>query len=102
MRKAGTQAERDQVGATLEAAAMQDRDPEDKYYVAAILASSGYPAGACACCERRVEGNYLTYPAMDNDPLFESIRKDPEFAAIRAEAIRRQKEFLARRGAPAR
>ena len=31
---------------------------------------------------------------MDNDPLFESIRKDVEFAAIRAEALRKQKAFL--------
>jgi hypothetical protein len=37
-----------------------------------------------------VDGNFLCYPAMDNDPLFDSVRKDPEFAAIRGEAIRRQ------------
>jgi serine/threonine protein kinase len=37
-----------------------------------------------------VDGNFLCYPAMDNDPLFGSVRKDPEFAAIRGEAIRRQ------------
>ncbi len=30
--------------------------------------------------------------------MFDTIRKDPEFAAIRTETIRKQKEFVARRG----
>ena len=103
MRKSGTQADRDRVSGVLEAATLADRDPEDKYYVASILASTGYPAGALRLLRKGVEGNYLGYPAMDHDPLFESIRKDPEFAAIRAEAIRRQKAFVAKRGgAPGR
>ena len=41
-----------------------------------------------------VEGNFLAYPAMDNDPLFDGLRTEPAFAAIRANAIRRQKTFL--------
>ncbi len=48
----------------------------------------------CGCCGSAVEANYLCYPSMDRNPSFDSIRKDPEFAAIRAEAIRKQKEFL--------
>jgi len=97
MRKAETQAERDRVAAALEAAALSDPDPENLYYFAAILASSGYPAAGLRVLRKGVERNYLSYPAMDNDPLFESIRKEPEFAAIRSEAIRRQKAFVAGR-----
>jgi serine/threonine protein kinase len=100
MRRAGTQADRDRTSAALEAFTVSDPDPEDLYYIAAIMASSGYPGAALRLLRKSVEGNYLSYPAMDNDPLFASIRKDPEFAAIRAEAIRRQKEFLARRATP--
>jgi TolB-like protein/Flp pilus assembly protein TadD len=99
MRKAETQAERDRVAAAMEAAALSDPDPENLYYIAGILASSGYPPAGLRVLQKGVERNYLSYPAMDNDPLFESIRKDPEFAAIRVEAIRRQKAFVAGRGA---
>jgi TolB-like protein len=97
--KSGAVADRDRTAATIEARAMADRDPEDKYYFASFLAFGGYRDGALRLLRKAVEGNYLGYPAMDNDPLFDSIRKDARFAAIRAEAIRRQKEFVARRAA---
>ena len=98
MRRSGTQADRDRTAAALEAGGLSDPDPENPYYVSGILASTGYPAAALRLLRNAVERNYLSWPAMDHDPLFESIRKDPEFAAIRAEAIRKQKEFVARRG----
>jgi TolB-like protein len=99
VRGSGTPAERERASAALEAFATADRDPENKYYMGAMLASSGYEAAGLRLLRRAVEDNYLSYPAMDTDPLYESVRKNPEFAAIRAEAIRRQKEFLAARGA---
>ncbi|MEX0880752.1 MAG: protein kinase [Thermoanaerobaculia bacterium] len=95
--KSGAATDRDRIAATLEAQAMADRDPENKYYFSGLLAFSGYRNGALRVLRKAVEGNYLCHPAMDNDPLFDSIRQDPEFAAIRAEAIRKQKEFVARR-----
>jgi TolB-like protein/Flp pilus assembly protein TadD len=90
-------AERDRLAATVEAKAMSDRDPENKYYTAGHLALAGYRDGALQLLRRAVENNYLVHEAMDRDPLFESIRHDPEFAAIREESIRRQKEFLGKR-----
>jgi TolB-like protein/tRNA A-37 threonylcarbamoyl transferase component Bud32 len=97
--RSGAAAARDRTAASIEARSMADRDPENKYYFASTLAFSGYPDGALRLLRKAVEGNYLCYPAMDSDPLFDSIRRDPRFAAIRDEAIRRQKEFVARRGA---
>jgi serine/threonine protein kinase/tetratricopeptide (TPR) repeat protein len=91
--------ERDRLAASVEAKAMSDRDPENKYYTAGHLALGGYREGALRLLRKAVENNYLVHEAIDRDPLFESIRPFPEYAAIRAESIRRQKEFLAKRAA---
>ena len=92
-------ADRDRLAAAVEAKAMSDRDPENKYYAAGHLALAGYGDSALRLLRKAVEGNYFGHEAMDRDPLFESIRKTPEYAAIRAESVRRQKEFLAKRAA---
>ncbi|HTO86319.1 MAG TPA: protein kinase [Thermoanaerobaculia bacterium] len=93
----GPRSERDQAAARIETDFGRRRDPEPKYFIAGGLAVAGYRAGALRLLRQAVEGNFIAYPAMDNDPLFRGIRTDPEFAAIRAEAIRKQKAFLENR-----
>jgi hypothetical protein len=93
----GPKAERDRLAVEAEAGATSDRDPENKWYEAAHLAFAGYRDAALRLLRKAVEDNYLCHQAIEKDPLFDSIREEPEFAAIRAESIRRQKEFLARR-----
>ena len=100
--RTGSQDERDRTAAAIESKAMTSRDPENKYFNASWLAATGYPAGALRLLRKAVEANFLCVPAMDNNVLFDSIRKDPEFAAIHAEAARRQKEFVAHRAATPR
>jgi len=91
--------DRDRLAAAVESSAMSDRDPENKYFAAGHLALAGYGNSALRLLKKAVEGNYFCHEAIDRDPLFESIRKSPDYAGIRAESIRRQKEFLARRAA---
>jgi len=93
----GKRADRDRLAAGIEAQNTDVRDPEKKYYWAALLAKAGYDAAALRLLRNAVESSYLCHEAMDKDPLFDSIRKDPEFAAIRAEAVRRQTQFIAAR-----
>jgi serine/threonine protein kinase/TolB-like protein len=89
--------DRDRVAASVEAKASTDMDPENKYYAAGHLALAGYDEAALRLLRKAVDASYLCHEAMDRDPLLESIRKTPEFAAIRAESVRKQKEFLAKR-----
>ena len=93
----GPKEDRDRAAAEGEALANADRDPENKYYLAASLADAGYREAALRLLRKAIEGNYLAVVPLDRDPLLASIRNDPEFAAIRAEAIRKQMEFIARR-----
>ncbi len=97
--RTGTPEDRDRIAAQYEADALADYDAETRHESAEVLGAAGYSAAALRVLRKTVEDNYLAYPSMDRNPSFEAIRKTPEFSAIRAEAIRKQKEFLAKRAA---
>jgi TolB-like protein/Tfp pilus assembly protein PilF len=92
--------ERDRMAVAQERNALASPDSEAQFMTGGFLAWAGYPDAALRLLRKAVERNYLCVPAMDKDPFFDSVRKTPEFAAIRQEAVRRQKEFVARRNAP--
>jgi hypothetical protein len=75
------------------------RDSEPKYHVASRIGFCGERERALQLLRKAVEGNYCGYPALDRDPLFDSIRKKPEFAEIRKLGIACQQRFLAHRAA---
>ncbi len=95
--RTGTQEERDSIAAKVEADGKQDIDSEQRLESAIILAAAGYAPAALRTLRSTVDGNYCAHPSMDRNPSFDSIRNTPEFAAIRADAIRKQKDFLAKR-----
>ncbi|MGA7930787.1 MAG: winged helix-turn-helix domain-containing protein [Candidatus Sulfotelmatobacter sp.] len=72
-------------------------DPEANYLSAANLAYCGQADAALQLLKRAIQGHYCSYPAMDSDPFFASVRAKPEFAEIRSAAIACQKGFLAGR-----
>jgi eukaryotic-like serine/threonine-protein kinase len=81
---------------------MAERDPEPKYFTARRFAYCGYRDAALRMLRAAVQNNYLAYPAMDRDPLLANVRNHPEYAAIRALAIEKQKQLLAGRAAEGR
>jgi serine/threonine protein kinase len=76
-------------------AILKIRDSEPKYSLGGMVALCGDRESALQILRKGVEQNYCGYPAMDSDPMFDSIRKTPEFAEIRKMGIDCQKRFLA-------
>jgi TolB-like protein len=74
-------------------------DSEPKYAISGMVALCGDRESALRILQKGIEQNFCSYPAMDHDPLFDSIRKTPEFAEIRKLGIDCQKRFLAHRDA---
>lgn len=64
---------------------LPDSDP--KYFQGAWDAYCGLPENALRLLRRAVEQGNCAYPAMDNDPLYASIRGMPEFAEVRKGAM---------------
>ncbi|MBI3663860.1 MAG: protein kinase [Acidobacteria bacterium] len=62
-------------------------DPEPQYHVGALLSSCDMREPALRLLREAVKGGYCAFPAVDNDPLWDSVRKTPEFTAIRKDAI---------------
>ena len=75
-------------------------DPEVNYFAAAHLAYCGQSSAALQMLKRAILGSYCSYPALDTDPFFASLRANPEFAGIRSSAIACQNNFLAQRVPP--
>ena len=82
---------------TVQAGVAAIGDSEPHYWVGSILSYCGQREAALRQLRTAVEGGWAAYRAMDADPMYASVRSDPEFAAIRALAIERQQKFLAHR-----
>jgi DNA-binding winged helix-turn-helix (wHTH) protein/TolB-like protein len=82
----------------LEADPRSAHDPETLYFNAAFLSFCGQGDAALRQLRKAIKGNYCSYPAMDKDPLFDPIRRRPEFTELRQAGIQCQQNFLAYRG----
>jgi tetratricopeptide (TPR) repeat protein len=72
-------------------------DPEVNYFSAAHLAYSGQTDAAVPMLRKAIEGGYCSYPAIDSDLLFASLRARSDFREIRTAGIQCQNSFLAQR-----
>ena len=73
------------------------RDTEDMYETATALGFANQSAAAIRILRLAIAHGYCSYPAIDNDPLFDSVRKQPGFQELRQKAIACQQDFLAER-----
>ena len=72
-------------------------DPELNYFAAAHLAYCDQAEAALDFLKRAIDGNYCSYPAIESDPLFASVRAVPQYGEIRAAGRACQERFVAAR-----
>ena len=85
------------VAAKLEADPVASHDPELLYQSAEALAFCGQADAAVRQLTKAIKANHCSYPAMDKDPSFDSIRLRPEFVELRTAAIQCRQRFLTHR-----
>jgi tetratricopeptide (TPR) repeat protein len=71
-------------------------DAEFKYKMTQAYAVLGEKQSALHMLQHAVEGGFFCYPCLESDPLLASIRSDPEFRRLAAEARERHEQFKAR------
>jgi DNA-binding winged helix-turn-helix (wHTH) protein/TolB-like protein len=60
-----------------------DDDPEVDYLFAGHLAYCRQTNAALRMLKTAIDHHYCSYPAMDNDPFFDGLRKNPQFLRLR-------------------
>jgi len=70
------------------------RDAEPHYWIGSLLGYCQRHQAALAQLRTAVDSGWAGYQALDRDPLYASVRSDPEYPRIRAVAAERQKRFL--------
>jgi hypothetical protein len=81
----------------LAAAVQTSDDPETNYISATHLAYCDRTHAAFEMLRRAIEGNYCSYPAIESDPYFATLRAKPEFGELRSAAVACRNNFLAQR-----
>ena len=70
--------------------------PETNYFSAMHLAYCGEQGAALEMLRRAIDGGYCSYPALDSEPFFDSIRNKQEFQSVRQAGIDCRRNFAAR------
>ena len=70
-----------------------DDDPEVTYLFAGHLAYCGQTQASVRMLKAAVDGHYCSYPAIDVDPFFDSIRSSAAFEEVRESAISCRSQF---------
>ncbi len=72
---------------------LAERDPEIRYYQAAILAQCGNTQLAVSLIKSAIDQNYCATSALESDPLLEKLRRSPQVAALRHASRQCQERF---------
>jgi TolB-like protein/tetratricopeptide (TPR) repeat protein len=91
------QAELDQATAKLEADPVSEHDPELWFDNAELLCSCSQRDAALRLLKKSIKGGNCSYPAMNENPLFDAIRQRPEFGELRQAGLQCQQNFMAHR-----
>ena len=77
-------------------------DPEINYFSAVHLAYAGQTRPALAMLKQTIARGYCSFPAAKSDPMFQSVRPAPEFAALESAGTACRNQFQKDRSTPAR
>ena len=69
------------------------RDPEPAYWIGSELVYCGRPEHGLSMLSHAVEGGFCSHPAVDLDPVWNGLRGEPAFEAIRRRAVACRERF---------
>jgi tetratricopeptide (TPR) repeat protein len=91
-------AELDKKARELAPFSLNERDAENRYWSASLMASCGQKETAARLLKSAIESHYCAYVALQNDFLLKPLRGTPEFSQLLSAAKECQDNFLSARG----